>query len=85
MDDKKYVGTVVWFKPHPQGYGFIKWDNGSGDDTPDLFVHWSDIAIDGFKTLKKDDKVAFSIGKNKSNVDKAIKVVVIDSPSQTKK
>jgi len=80
MDDKKYVGTVVWFKAHPQGYGFIKWE-----DEKDIFVHWTDIAIDGFKTLKKDDKVAFSIGTNNSGAPKAIKVVVIDSPSQAKK
>jgi len=79
MDDKKYIGVVVWFKPRPQGYGFIQWDNGSlGSDTPDIFVHWSDIAIDGFKTINKGDKVAFSLGKNKNNVDKAISVVVIE-------
>lgn len=38
-------GTVKWFNPE-KGYGFIEVE---GHD--DVFVHWSKIAIDGFKTL----------------------------------
>ncbi|WP_293780780.1 cold shock domain-containing protein [uncultured Aeromicrobium sp.] len=38
-------GTVKWFNPE-KGYGFIEIE---GHD--DVFVHWSKIAIDGFKTL----------------------------------
>lgn len=79
MEDKKYVGTVVWFS-NELNYGFIKWENEQ-----DIFVYWSDIEIDGFKTLKKDDKVVFSVGKNNSGNPKATKVVIIDGPSTKNK
>ena len=39
-------GTVKWFNPE-KGYGFI-----SQNDGEDLFVHFSEIKMDGFKTLK---------------------------------
>ncbi|ADC91004.1 cold-shock protein [Mageeibacillus indolicus] len=48
------TGTVKWFND-TKGYGFIANDNG-GDD---LFVHFSAIRIDGFKTLKEGQKVTF--------------------------
>ena len=73
MKSEKYVGTVTWFDAK-LGYGFI-----SRPDEKDIFVHWSDIEQeDGFKTLKKDQQVAFSIGLNKRKEPKAIEVVVID-------
>lgn len=71
MKDEKYVGTVCWFNAK-RGYGFI-----SRQDEPDLFVHWSDIAMEGFKTLKKGQEVAFSIGLNHHKQIKAIEVVEV--------
>lgn len=47
-------GTVKWFNAE-KGYGFISNDNG-GDD---VFVHFSAIQIDGFKTLSEGQKVTF--------------------------
>lgn len=47
-------GTVKWFSAE-KGYGFISNDNG-GDD---VFVHFSSIVADGFKTLKEGQKVTF--------------------------
>ncbi|MGH7587946.1 MAG: cold shock domain-containing protein, partial [Gemmatimonadota bacterium] len=38
------------------GFGFIRQDNG-----PDVFVHFSAIAGDGFKSLAENDKVEFEI------------------------
>ena len=48
-------GTVKWFN-EAKGYGFIQQDNGS-----DIFVHYSSIAGDGFKTLAKGQKVQFEL------------------------
>lgn len=49
-------GTVKWFND-AKGYGFITPSDGS----PDVFVHFSDIQIDGFKTLTEGQKVEFEI------------------------
>ena len=55
MSDEKYVGKVLWFDAR-LGYGFI----GRSEGEKDLFVHWSDVTCEGFKTLKKGQEVAFS-------------------------
>lgn len=48
-------GTVKWFNPE-KGYGFISQDGGE-----DLFVHYSEIKMDGFKTLDEGQAVSFEI------------------------
>jgi CspA family cold shock protein len=48
-------GTVKWFNDS-KGYGFI-----SREDGPDVFVHFTAIKADGFKTLAEGDKVEFEI------------------------
>jgi CspA family cold shock protein len=49
-------GTVKWFN-ESKGYGFISQENGS-----DVFVHYSAIQGDGFRTLNEGDRVSFEIG-----------------------
>ncbi len=49
-------GTVKWFNPE-KGYGFITPDEGGKD----LFVHYSAIQADGFKTLNEGQKVEFEV------------------------
>lgn len=48
------TGTVKWFN-NAKGYGFILPDDGSGD----IFAHYSAIDMDGYKTLKAGQNVAF--------------------------
>ena len=48
-------GTVKWFS-NQKGYGFITPENGS-----DVFVHFSSIQSEGFKTLREGEPVAVSV------------------------
>jgi CspA family cold shock protein len=52
-------GIVKWFS-NQKGFGFIQQENG-----PDLFVHYSAIAGNGFKSLEEGDRVTFEIGEGK--------------------
>ena len=49
-------GTVKWFNSD-KGYGFISRDDAEGD----LFVHFSEIQMDGYKTLDEGQAVEFDI------------------------
>ncbi len=49
-------GRVKWFN-EAKGFGFIERDDGEGD----VFVHYSSITMDGFKTLTQGQKVTFDI------------------------
>ena len=51
-------GTVKWFNER-KGFGFIERENGS-----DVFVHFSSIKSDGFKTLKDGQAVEFTLVNN---------------------
>lgn len=51
------TGKVKWFNEY-KGFGFIEQESGE-----DVFVHFSAISGDGFKTLKEGQKVQFDITK----------------------
>lgn len=65
-------GTVKWFNTE-KGFGFISNDEG-GDD---VFVHFSSIVGDGFKTLDEGQKVSYDIEPDTRNADKFRAVNVV--------
>ena len=51
----QYTGVVRWFN-NAKGYGFLGRDGG-----PDVFVHYSSIQNDGYKSLKEGEPVDFDV------------------------
>ncbi|HED03938.1 MAG TPA: cold-shock protein [Candidatus Fraserbacteria bacterium] len=66
------TGTVKWFND-AKGFGFIQQDNGEAD----VFVHFSSIQGDGFKTLREGQKVEFDI-EDSAKGPRAVNVTVRD-------
>ena len=62
-------GTVKWFN-NAKGFGFI----GREDGGPDVFVHYTGIVGDKFKTLREGDRVEFDIAQG-SKGEQAANVV----------
>lgn len=54
-EEKKVTGNVKWFN-NAKGYGFI-----GREDGPDVFVHYSGILGEGYRTLSEGDGVEFEI------------------------
>ncbi|MBM7816060.1 CspA family cold shock protein [Brevibacterium paucivorans] len=50
-------GTVKWFNAE-KGYGFITVD----DSDQDIFVHYSEIQMDGYRSLQEGQQVEFNVG-----------------------
>jgi len=65
----KEIGTVKWFN-EAKGYGFLARENG-----PDVFVHYSAIQGNGFKTLQEGQRVEFEVGQGPKG-PQALKVTV---------
>ena len=57
MSEKEvFKGKTKWFDVK-KGFGFL-----TRDDGVDFFVHFSNIAMEGYKVLEKEQKVAFEVG-----------------------
>ena len=66
-------GTVKWFN-NQKGYGFITDSEGK-----DVFVHYNNIVMDGFRYLVKDDIVDFELGSGNDGRQQAVNVKLIVS------
>lgn len=66
-------GKVKWFN-NKKGYGFITDSEGK-----DVFVHYSAIMCDGFKSLNEEDIVEFEIGEGTTGREQAINVTLVES------
>lgn len=51
----QYTGTVCWFN-NAKGYGFL-----GRDGAPDVFVHFTSIQSDGYKSLKEGEQVEYDV------------------------
>ncbi|WP_457678314.1 cold-shock protein [Thermovibrio sp.] len=65
---EKLTGTVKWFDSK-KGYGFITADNGQ-----DVFVHYTGISGEGFRTLEEGERVSFSVMES----EKGLKAVDVE-------
>ena len=68
--NERVTGTVKWFNAS-KGYGFIERQGG-----PDVFVHFSAIQADGFRSLQEGQRVEFTIEKGPKGLQAANVVVV---------
>jgi CspA family cold shock protein len=66
----QYKGSVKWFN-NAKGYGFLGREGGN-----DVFVHYSSIQLDGYKSLKEGEVVEFDViqGVKGPQADKVIRV-----------
>ncbi len=69
---KRITGSVKWFNAQ-KGYGFLVCD----EDGKEIFVHFSAISGDGYKTLKEGDKVEFEAADSDKGLQ-AHDVIVIE-------
>lgn len=70
MQVTRIKGTVKWFN-NAKGFGFIGQENG-----PDVFVHYSAVKSEGYKSLQEGDQVEFEIvqGQKGPQADGVVKI-----------
>jgi cold shock protein len=68
--NERVTGTVKWFNAS-KGYGFLERQGG-----PDVFVHFTAIQTDGFRTLQEGQRVEFNIENGPKGLQAANVVVV---------
>ena len=69
----QHVGKVAWFN-NAKGYGFLTRDDGK-----DVFVHYSSIQVDGYRSLKEGDAVEFDVETGASGKEQAANVIASKS------
>lgn len=77
MTTERLTGTVRWFSAR-KGYGFVAPDKGGRD----IFVHFSAINMEGYKALKANDIVEFSLKEHPKGAIAGDVVIIKSSESQ---
>ncbi len=77
---EKEQGTVRWFN-NKKGYGFLQ----KKSDGKDIFVHFSAISMEGYKTLKAGDQVEFEVTDGEKGPQASSVVVVGSQPVESEK
>ena len=76
-EGQRFIGKCVWFS---KGYGFVCPSDPTVNKGADLFCHFTNLEMDGFRTLKPEQMVSFELGTNERG-PQCIKVRVIkDAP-----
>lgn len=73
-----YKGIVKWFN-NTKGYGFITNEEGN-----DVFVHFKDINMEGYKTLETGDEVTYDLKTDESNGKVAATNVTVTVSAKSK-
>ncbi|NIP30227.1 MAG: cold shock domain-containing protein [Candidatus Dadabacteria bacterium] len=68
---ERVIGTVKWFNAS-KGFGFIERENDQ-----DVFVHYSEISSDGYRSLEEGQRVEFSVADNGPKGPQAQNVVAV--------
>lgn len=72
---KTYTGVTIFFS-NAKGYGFLAWSDENGVMQADIFVHHTDICLQGYRTLYKGQRVTFQVGQNNRQQRKAVNVKI---------
>lgn len=72
---REYEGLVKWFDDR-KGYGFIEWNEGE-----DVFVHYSSIRSQGFRTLQEGERVCFRVEESDKGLQALDVIRVSEVPS----
>lgn len=72
-------GRVKWFNPG-KGFGFLIPEAGNAKD---IFIHYSNIKVDGFKTLNEGQEVTYEMGDGKGGAQ-AVNVIPVSDGSTGK-
>jgi CspA family cold shock protein len=76
--EERMMGVVSWFS-NSRGYGFVTPDDGSKD----IFAHFSNVTMNGYKTLKEGQRVEFEIGEIEGKGRNALNIVILDTEVET--
>jgi cold shock protein len=68
--NERETGTVKWFNAS-KGYGFIERESG-----PDVFVHFTAIQIDGYRSLQEGQRVEFNVEQGPKGLQAANVVLI---------